>query len=187
MGRDKARLLIDEEPLAVRTASLLQRVVSLTIEVGPGITGLPSTREANPGEGPLVAVAAGERHLRSRSHTGAALVLACDLPLLSEPLLRLLIEWPTIGSVVPVVDGHLQPLCARWSGDDLARASHLAAAGARSLRHVVAQSDVTLLDESQWSSVADATTFADVDTPEDLWRLGIIAAFATDDREDASP
>lgn len=187
MGRDKSRLLVGETTLAERTASLLRRVVDLAVEVGPGITALPTTREENPGEGPLVAVAAGGHLLRSRSHTGPALVVACDLPFVSEPLLRLLASWPAAGSVVPVVDGRPQPLCARWSGGDLERASHLADAGARSLRHVTEGRDVTLLDESRWAAVADAAAFADVDTPEDLVRLGIVAAFAPEDGRDGSP
>jgi hypothetical protein len=35
------------------------------------------------------------------------------------------------------------------------------------------RSDVTWLDEAQWSLVADASDFADIDTPEDLVRLGL--------------
>ncbi|MDE3083461.1 MAG: hypothetical protein KGJ39_08620, partial [Acidobacteriota bacterium] len=77
------------------------------------------------------------------------------------------------GSVVPVVDGRAQPLCARWSPHDLERARELAARGERSVRHVAAQSDVTLLGDSHWGHVATPATFFDVDDPDDLDRLGL--------------
>ena len=116
MGRDKSQLVINGSTLAVRTAELLLSVVEIAVEVGPGVSGLVATREDPPGEGPLAAVAAGRRRLRELGHDdGGALVVACDLPLLSEPLLRLLAEWEWPYTVVPVVHGQPQPLCARWS------------------------------------------------------------------------
>lgn len=172
MGRDKARLAVDGTALATRVADLARRVVSLAVEVGGGVTGLPFVTESTPGAGPLVAVAAGVEELRHRGHAGGALVLACDLPLLNADLLWLLATWPSEGSVVPVVAGYLQVLCARWSVADLDDARARAARGERSLRHLAARRDVTLLHDDAWRSVATAATFTDVDTPDDLRRLG---------------
>jgi len=173
MGRDKSQLTVDGSTLADRTASLLQLVVETAVEVGPGVTGLTSTREEPIGEGPLVAIAEGCRALRSRGHTGSALVVACDLPFLSERLLRFLVEWPSSGSVVPVVQGRSQPLCAKWGRDDLDAASQLVSQGVRSLKHLTAQPNVVLLDESTWQKVATEEVFSDVDSPADLERLGL--------------
>jgi molybdopterin-guanine dinucleotide biosynthesis protein A len=173
MGRDKAQLVVDGSTLAVRTARLLNLVVEIAIEVGPGVSGLPSTMEEPSGEGPLAAVAAGYGALRDQGYGGGALVIACDLPLLSESVLRLLVEWDSLGSVVPVVQGRPQPLCARWSARDLQAAGHLFAGGVRSLQHLTTQADVVLLSEAEWGRVAREEQFADIDTPEDLGRLGL--------------
>ena len=83
MGRDKAGLLVGGVTLAERTAQLLLGVVETAVEVGPGVSGLVSTREEPPGEGPLVAIVEGRRTLRALGHDGAVLVVACDLPLLN--------------------------------------------------------------------------------------------------------
>jgi molybdopterin-guanine dinucleotide biosynthesis protein A len=173
MGQDKSQLIVDGSTLAVRTAALLQLVVETAIEVGPGVSGLPSTREQPAGEGPLAAIAAGCRALRERGHTGSALVVACDLPLLTEQLLRFLVEWDSPGSVVPLVRGRPQPLCARWGRQDLDDASQLVSEGVRSLQHLTARPDVALLDESTWQLVATEEQFSDVDSPDDLHRLGL--------------
>ena len=173
MGRDKSTLVIDGSTLAVRTAKLLVLVVETAIEVGPGVSGLPAVVEQPRGEGPLVAVAAGCRALRERGHRGAALVVACDLPLVSEHLFRLLAEWDSSGSVVPVVRGRAQPLCARWASEDLDGAQALVSAGHRSLQHLFTQPGVEVLDESRWGHVVNEEEFSDVDTPEDLQRLGL--------------
>jgi molybdenum cofactor guanylyltransferase len=171
LGQDKAQIVVGDTMLAIRTATLLRFVVEIAVEVGPGVSGLPSTMEQPPGGGPLAALAAGCRALRERGHTGSALAVACDLPLLSEPLLRLLIEWNSLGSVVPLVQGRPQPLCARWSAKDLDAAELLFLQGSRSLKHLTTQTDVVLLSEAEWGLVAKQEQFSDIDTPEDLKRL----------------
>ncbi len=178
MGRDKSELIVDGSTLAVRTAALLEAVVELVIEVGPGKSGLPATLEEPPGQGPLAAISAGHRALRDRGHSGAALVVACDLPLLTEQLLRLLVEWDSSGSVVPVVRGRPQPLCARWGRQDLESADEFLRRGARSLGHLLTQPGLVLLDESAWQGVATEEQFSDVDSVADLRRLGLAELFA---------
>jgi len=178
-GRDKSLFEIDGETLATRTARLLQRVAAPVIEVGPGVSGCPSVVEVPRGGGPLAAVAAGNEELRARGSQGDALVIACDMPLLSEPLLRLLAEFSPPGTVIPVVCGQPQPLCARWGAGDMARCRDLLAAGARSLRHLATQPSSVLIDESVWGGVADEWSFADLDHPQDVTRLGIRGRHAT--------
>jgi molybdopterin-guanine dinucleotide biosynthesis protein A len=173
MGSDKSGIEIDGVTLAVRTADLLLRVVETAVEVGPGVSGLPATLERPPGGGPLVAIAAGHRALRQRGHKGAALVIACDLPFISERLLRFLAEWDSPGSVVPVVNEQPQPLLARWGQVDLENIRSFIEQGARSLRHLATQPGAVLLDQSRWELVAQEREFSDVDCPGDLRRLGL--------------
>lgn len=171
MGFDKSLLLVDGEPISVRLGRLLGEVASPLVEVGRGCSGLPTVREEPPGSGPLVAVSAGRAELLRIGHQGPALVLACDLPLLDVAVLHLLVGWPGDASVVPVVHGHTQPLCARWSAGDLDAAAVLVEKGVRSMRALLGHSDPVMLDESLWSGVVGAATFADVDVPSDLVAL----------------
>jgi len=71
MGHDKSRLIVEGSTLAVRTARLLRPVVETAVEVGPGVSGLPTTLEEPPGGGPLAALSAGYRALRLKSVFGA--------------------------------------------------------------------------------------------------------------------
>lgn len=173
LARDKAQVTVDGESLAVRTARLLSSVVEVAVEVGPGLSGLPATTERPIGTGPLAAIGAGWTTLRGWGHTGSALVVACDLPLLTERLLRFLMEWESPDSVVPVVDGRAQFLCAKWGRRDLDGVDRLIEEGVRTLRHLTTQPGVTLLEPAQWRDVASAAHFSDVDTPDDLHRLGL--------------
>lgn len=173
MGRDKSGLIVGGVTLAERTAQLLAGVVATSVEVGPGVSGLAATSEDPLGEGPLVAIAEGRRFLRQRGHEGAALVIACDLPLLSAQLLTLLCDWDAPGSVVPIVRGMPQPLCAKWGPRDLDSAREMASAGVRSLRHLMSQPDVVLLGEMSWRDCVEEDEFTDVDSPDDARRLGL--------------
>lgn len=115
MGYDKASIMVGGESAAVRAARLLTSVVDPVWEVGPSHCNLPHVVENPESSGPVSAVAAGWKELSAVGHRGSVLVLACDLPLMTTELLRWLVEVPTEGSVIPFVDGRLQPLCARWS------------------------------------------------------------------------
>lgn len=173
MGTDKAALVVDGRPLAVRLADLLGAACGgPVLEVGPGRSGLPWLIEDPAGAGPLVAVAAGAAALRARGWHGAVLVLACDLPLLTPQALGLLATWPGDASVVPVVGGRSQPLCARWSAAGLAAAEERAAGGQRSLRGLPGPG-TRRLAAAEWGAVDGAATFSDVDTPEDLAMLAV--------------
>ncbi len=172
MGFDKATMPIDGVPAAERIAQTMRTVVSVAVEVGPGVSGLPVVTESRPGRGPLVAVCAGAAALRP-ARARHVLVLACDLPLLTGAVLTTLARWPGEQSVVPVIDGFPQPLCARWSPEDLAAAAELAEAGERSMRPLLDRPGIVLADEACWPGDMDRSAFSDVDTPTDLERLGI--------------
>ncbi len=187
MGTDKATLVIGGETCARRVARLLARVASVALEVGPGHSGLPRVAEPRPGRGPLVALAQAAAQLSRAGHSGPALLLACDLPLLSEELLRLLAGWPGDTTVVPVVAGRAQPLCARLSPAALADAPALAAAGRQSMTALLESHVVTWLQEDAWGHVASEATFADLDTPSDLDRLGLTSRWAPGHRPGGGP
>lgn len=121
MGRDKAALAVDGETLAARAARRLLGVCTRVAVADGGrglVPGLPSLRDA-PGPGPAAGI------------LGAALawpgypllVLACDLPRVSEALLRELASRAQGGEtdesgdpdwVVPRWERGLEPLCALY-------------------------------------------------------------------------
>ncbi|HET6793978.1 MAG TPA: NTP transferase domain-containing protein [Acidimicrobiales bacterium] len=175
MGRDKAAIAVDGRPGAVRIAELLTRVADPAIEVGPGRSGLAAVTEEEPGGGPLAAVAAGAAELGRRGHRGPALLVACDLPRLHSLILGLLAGWPGDESVVPVVEGRPQWLCARVGVSALAGVGRQVAAGERRLAALFDLGPVELVDEHGWGGVAEASDFADIDEPSDLVRLGLAA------------
>jgi molybdopterin-guanine dinucleotide biosynthesis protein A len=169
MGRDKATMEVDGEALGVRAARVLQAVCDPVIEVGPGVTSLRAIREDPPGAGPLAALLAGAAALDTH---GPVLLLACDLPFMTAELLHALANWPGDGTVVPVVDGRLQYACARYGPAALDEALASFRSGGRALQSA-ADSDCEYLNESNWAKFATEKTFVDVDTPDDLRRLGL--------------
>jgi molybdopterin-guanine dinucleotide biosynthesis protein A len=174
MGADKAALEIGGERLAHRGARLLAEVCEPVLEVGPGYTDLAKILEDPAGSGPLPAIAAGGRALRSREHNGPALVLAVDLPLVTTDALRFLRDFPGTDPVVPFVAGQPQPLCARYSAEALDAAPAAVAEGQDSVRGFLRSlPTVQWVGPRMWGSVAEEQTFADVDSPEDLARLGL--------------
>jgi molybdopterin-guanine dinucleotide biosynthesis protein A len=174
MGCDKASILVDGESAASRAATRLSSVADPVWEVGPSHCQLPHVREDPPGSGPVGAVAAGWKALTAAGHPGPVLVLACDLPLMTAAFLRWLAGVPTEATVIPVVGGRAQPLCARWSAAGMGQLVELFAVGYRSFKTMYEKLDVAFVDERAWGSAASARIFTDTDAPEDLQRLGIV-------------
>jgi molybdopterin-guanine dinucleotide biosynthesis protein A len=168
MGRDKATLVINGTRLAQRTGDLLQLVAGPVIEVGPGYTSLPHSSEDPPGSGPLAAIAAGAAELARLHYSGSVLVVATDLPRLTEAYLTILASHPVPSpdhSVVPRDEGGTpQPLCARYSAAALAVARTLVGDGQRSMKALLEAVPITWLDMPQ----LDTHVLNDIDTPEDL-------------------
>ncbi len=166
LGVDKATLVVDGEPLAVRTGRVLASVCDPVVEVGPGVSGLRAVREDPPGAGPLAAFVAGANALG----VVPVLLLACDMPFVEAPLLRLLAQWPGDGTVVPVADGRFQYACARYGAASIDEAVAALRRGRAGLKDATDATTAYLYDE--WRAVAPAHAFADLDTPADLERFG---------------
>ncbi len=168
MGTDKARLVVNGETLAARSARVLASACDPVVEVGPGVSGLPAVREEPAGAGPLVALLAGVGAL---GEPRSVILLACDLPYVSAELLRLLVEWPGSGTVIPVVNGRFQYACARYGPAAFDEARTSLRNGLTALRGIASEGEY--ISEADWGAVATALEFADVDSPSDLRRLGL--------------
>ncbi|HTV11468.1 MAG TPA: molybdenum cofactor guanylyltransferase [Acidimicrobiales bacterium] len=173
MGFDKMTLEVGGAPNTARLAALLRGLVATAVEVGSGCSGLPAVREEPPGSGPLAAVSAGALALDGQGFLGPVLVVAGDMPNLGSTVLEYLAAWPGEASVVPLVGGRLQPLCARWSAGDLRLAVQLVAAGERSMRALLARSVPDVATAEKWPRGVTVEDFADVDELSDLaaWKL----------------
>ncbi len=173
LGVPKAEVPIDGATLSRRAAAVLAAVCDPAIEVGPGVSGLRSVREEPPGSGPLAALVAGAGAVGPGSSRGVVL-LACDLPFVGAALLGLVAGHPSERTVVPRDrDGRLQYTCARYAPGAIETARRLLAAGRSSLRALVEQVTIEVLEPEAWAGVAAADAFDDLDTPADFARHGI--------------
>lgn len=149
MGRDKALLPVEGQPLAERVASTLERVVSRVVLVGrdPADDRFPDRTvlaDRFPGQGPL----AGLHAALLEAAGGPVFLAACDLPGLTPQL----IEWilgdePVTRDAprarVPVAGGRLQPLCALYGPACLDPAQRALEAGRLSMHRLLDDLDVT--------------------------------------------
>lgn len=169
MGRCKATLPWAGTTLARHLGAVLASVAAPVLEVGPGHSGLEAVTDDLPGAGPLAAVVTGAAALRCRGWTGAALVVATDLPGCDARLLTLLATTATEATVVPVDgEGRRQLLCARYAPSALDRAQQAVAAGHRAMRAALDGEAVVELPPARWVPVAGAAALDDVDEPGDL-------------------
>jgi len=124
MGRDKALLEIDGQPLVARIALVVEEAAGSAVIIGdPGRYGSLGFRvipDRIGGLGPLGGL------LTALENTRAAwnLVAACDMPGLTvSVVLRLVLAIPTAGQaqcIVPVSEQGIEPLCALYHRDCLA-------------------------------------------------------------------
>jgi molybdopterin-guanine dinucleotide biosynthesis protein A len=168
MGRDKALLQVDGEPMALRVAAALRAAgATEVLAVGGDATaleliGLDVRPDTWPGDGPLPATITALRAARE----SLVLVTSCDLITPSSVAMAATVEaladHPGAVGAVPVADGHRQWMHTAWH---VRVAPALVAAyegGARSLRRAGAELlifEVTDLDPA---------ALADADEPADL-------------------
>jgi len=139
MGRDKATMTIEGEPLWQRQLRLLRELSPEVPWVSartnppwcPSNVGL--VLDEPPSRGPLSGLAAGLRRLR----TSHLLVLAIDLPRVSVEHLRRLwgVAGPGMG-VIPLSDGRFEPLCAIYPAEAAPLAQEALESSDASLQHL---------------------------------------------------
>ncbi|MHB8263130.1 MAG: molybdenum cofactor guanylyltransferase [Acidimicrobiales bacterium] len=137
-GSPKGLVAIGEGTLAHRTAIIMERVCDMVIEVGAGISGAAKKMSDEPRQGPLNALVRAWASLPVSDQDSWILGLACDLPLVDVKVLQTLLCYEPPLSVVPLVDGHPQYLCARWAPERLDKFEHAVLAGERSFARALA-------------------------------------------------
>jgi molybdopterin-guanine dinucleotide biosynthesis protein A len=175
MGQDKARLIYNKQTFVDRIYNALLPVVARTTLVTSNreLTGwrLPQTTDVYPGWGAFGGLHAALTCCKS----DWALVVACDLPMVSSELFKRLADYREgADAVAPVqADGFPQPLCAFYKVSTSREcAQHLIASGERR--------PVTLLRaiQTRWVSMDElrdlpgsSFLLSNVNTPSDFERL----------------
>ncbi len=170
MGRDKAHVVLGEQTLLQHVIAVMQPLFSEVIlsvrEPRPGIN-LPQVYDDKTIAGPLAGVVAG----LAESHTKWAFLVACDMPFLQTEMIEKLGEYRgEFQAVVPVVQGHPQPLAAFYAVSILGVIrAHLANGEKNSLRAVLEKLSVRYVDESElFDDTMTQQNFVDLDTPQDV-------------------
>ena len=150
MGRDKALLPYEGEPLAARVAGRLALICDdVILASGDGrrleSLGWPQVADAHRGSGPLAGIVAG---LEGAHHPLVA-VVAADMPDASPGVLLALAQrWTGQVAVVPSISGRLEPLHAVWwQGAAPALRARLEA-GQRSLHSALSALGALVVDAS---------------------------------------
>lgn len=167
MGRDKALLEYHGRPQLEWAFELLSRhcqrvFVSVRPGQSRGFEGRhPEIRDAHAGIGPIAGIAAAQA-----AHPRAAwLVLACDLPFVSEVALQRLVAARGTGPVVAfrsAHDGLPEPLCAIYEPATRDAVLESIAGGRNCPRKLLIRSGVPLLEQP------DPGALDNVNTPEEL-------------------
>lgn len=174
MGRDKANILLGNQTLLQRVLVTMQQMfprVIVSVREPRSEINLPQICDANAGDGtgagPLAGLAASLAYIK----TPWAFAVACDMPFVTPVLVEYLAQQrATYQAVVPVVQGHPQPLAAFYASSclDTIR-GHLTEGRKNSLRAVLERLQVRYVDEAELLKVDPALrSFFDLDTPQDV-------------------
>lgn len=164
MGHPKAPLRFGDRTLAENAVALLHARCGHVVVVSRPEVALPALPTTvvmdRPGpRGPLTALATG----LAATAADDVLVLACDMPF-AGPMLDALGQVSPGRTAVGVdVDGHVQPLCARYPRlRALAAIEELLAAGDRRARAPAAVLGALRIDD-RWGALANLNTSADLE------------------------
>lgn len=170
MGRDKALIELNGRPLIEHVASTLCSVFERVIVASGGrsdydFLGLESFGDLYKDCGPLGGIHSGLVH----ATTPAVFVLSCDMPFVSEELVRHIASFRTDAFVrIPSQDGQLQPLCGWYEHRCLTEVvRHLEANRLRVL-DVLRDLPSTIIPISASLSLYRENLFTNFNTPADV-------------------
>jgi molybdopterin-guanine dinucleotide biosynthesis protein A len=177
MGRDKALLVVDGQPMVRRVAAAAVRAgAAAVLTVGGDAAGLRAALaglgldvevvpDDHPGEGPLGGILTALRRLPDHDRV---LVVACDLLSPDPPTMAATVDALTssIDVAVPRTAGQSQWMHAAWRKTDRLETALEArfAAGERSVHRAVATAQL----RTAGVTPDDPAALADADTPGDL-------------------
>jgi molybdopterin-guanine dinucleotide biosynthesis protein A len=171
MGSDKALLTIEGVPMLQRVINAAQTLADARIIISNSPTThspflWPRFPDRFPDAGPLGGLATALHH----TATSHLLLLACDMPNLTPPLLQYLVDQPRAsnGVIIPEDKKGLQPLCAVYSRSILPLAEDAIEQGQLSMQTFVGKIDVRVVNKEKWAPQSEVhDPFANFNTPEE--------------------
>jgi molybdopterin-guanine dinucleotide biosynthesis protein A len=171
MGRDKALLEVNGKPLLTRTADLLSPLVkSITLVGDPArysSFGFPTLPDQWPGAGPLGAIVT----CLTAAREPQAVVLACDMPYLTQDWLAWLVARAANSPadiVVPETRRGLEPLCAVYRSACADVFSSALERGVRKVTDAFAGLSMVCVQENEWRRFSvDGNLFRNMNTQGD--------------------
>ncbi|HTN93258.1 MAG TPA: molybdenum cofactor guanylyltransferase [Gallionella sp.] len=169
MGSDKANLMLDGKTLLQRVIAAMQEIFPHVVvsvrQLRPEID-LPQVCDGAANAGPLAGLVSGLGHIT----TPWAFVVACDMPFVAPALVEQLAKHRSkYQAVVPVVQGHPQPLAAFYATSCLAALRKSLSGHDTSLRAALQMLDVRYVDQSDLLEADPRLrSFLDMDTPQDV-------------------
>jgi len=180
-GGESQRMGLDKANMRLGDQTLLQHVIAIMQQIFPSV--IVSVRQRRPeinllqvcdicaSEGMVKGPLAGLASSMAQISTRWAFVVACDMPFVTRALVEYLAKQrEACQAVVPVVQGHPQPLAAFYASTCLGTIQkHIAEGGKNSLRAVLEKLKVRYVDETELLKVDPALrSFLDLDTPQDI-------------------
>lgn len=181
MGRDKALLEIEGQPLILSAVNLLKTLTDRVAILGTaeryGFLGVPVLPDLVPSRGPLSAIHTG----LERSGTDVNLFLACDMPLMQGTFLKLLVERAPLADAVlmRLDDGSLEPLCAVYNRSCLPTVKANYERQRFKLSDLFSELRTHYLTETDLQDLGlDRRIFTNLNTPGDLEQCGMLQSRA---------
>lgn len=179
MGTDKSQLLLEKQTFVERIGATLQTITdSIRLVGGRENSKLSTVADVYPQWGAL----GGLHAALSACRREWAIVVACDLPLVTAELFRSLASLRTgHEAVVPMQpDGRPQPLAALYRVDPCARrAAELIEAGRRRPLDLLQSVNTRWVEFAEIANLDQAETFfVNINTPDDYY--GIIRGLGSD-------
>ena len=175
MGQDKSLMLLDGKTLLEHVTLTMQSVfpkVIVSVRHCREDINIPQVCDEVEASGPLAGIIAGFAQV----DTPWIFAVACDMPFVSKAVIRQLAEYrESYQAVVPVVQGHPQPLAAFYATNTLAVMRESFAAGNRSLRGIFEKLNVRYVGEQEFhESDPLLQSFFDLDTPQDFETVALM-------------
>ena len=177
MGRDKAALLIDGEPLWQRQLATLRATgaddILISVRTGSAlaVSGARIVEDRTPEAGPLAAL---EAVLPCLAHTHAV-VLAVDLPAMRADFLAMLVETALAKDcgVAPEMDGRFEPLAAVYTPRLLTLVRECLRGPDRSMQNLLRMAIERGLVIAHPLRDEDRALFRNLNFPEDIGPRGV--------------
>lgn len=170
MGRNKALLEVEGEPLVARVAAVARAVFPevFVVTSSPEIAAaarLPAVPDIFPGKGPLAGIHAALRHANA-----PVFCCACDMPFLDAAYIRFLCEQlGNYDAVVPRIHGYSEPLHAIYTPACLPVMETVLQGKVGPVDNVLRQLRVLFVDEEEARRFdAELRMFENWNTPDDV-------------------